>query len=39
VGMLSAPESPTHSLVTSMALAIAGKNVPFTREDLLSKVR
>lgn len=35
VGMLSAPQLPTHALVTRLALSIADKAVPFTREDLL----
>lgn len=34
-GMLSAPQFPTHALVTRLALSMAGKEVPFTREDLL----
>jgi membrane-associated phospholipid phosphatase len=38
IGMLSAPVSPSHSLVTRLALSIAGKQVPYTREDLLKKV-
>ena len=37
VGMVSAPESPTHAMVTRLALSMAGKQVPFTREDLLQK--
>lgn len=39
VGMLGAPESPTHSLVTRLALSIAGKAEPYTREDLLKEYR
>jgi len=35
IGMLSAPQSPTHALVTRLALSMAGKQVPYTREDLL----
>ena len=35
---LSAPESPTHALVTRLALSIAGKKVPYTREDLLKSL-
>ena len=38
VGMLSAPESPTHTLVTRLALSIAGKAVPYTRQELLQKL-
>ena len=37
VGMLSAPESPTHAMVTRLALSISGKDTPFTREGLLLK--
>jgi membrane-associated phospholipid phosphatase len=36
-GMLSAPVSPTHSLVTRLALSMAGKAAPYTREDLLKE--
>ena len=35
VGVVSTPELPTHELVTRLALSIAGKEAPYTREDLL----
>jgi membrane-associated phospholipid phosphatase len=35
VGVMGAPELPTHSFVTRLALSIAGKEAPYTREDLL----
>jgi hypothetical protein len=35
VGMLSAPVSRTEEVLTRLTLAIAGKQVPFTRQDLL----
>jgi hypothetical protein len=38
VGVLSAPELPTHALVTRLALSIAGKQMPYTREDLLKEL-
>jgi oxygen-independent coproporphyrinogen-3 oxidase len=34
---ISFPASPTHSLVTRLAVSIAGKQVPYTRADLLKK--
>jgi membrane-associated phospholipid phosphatase len=37
VGVASAPESPTHTLVTRLALSLAGKDAPYTREELLKK--
>lgn len=36
VCVLSAPELPTHTLVTRLALSIAGKTAPYTRQDLLN---
>jgi hypothetical protein len=35
VGMLGALVSPTEEVLTRLTLAIAGKQVPFTRQDLL----
>jgi hypothetical protein len=37
IGILSAPLSPNYSLVTRLALSIAGKQMPYTRDDLLKK--
>jgi membrane-associated phospholipid phosphatase len=37
VGVVSIPESPTHTLVTRLALSMAGKDAPFTREELLKR--
>jgi hypothetical protein len=32
------PESPTHSWVTRLALALSGHDAPFTRSQLLTMV-
>jgi hypothetical protein len=39
VGILSAPTSPTEEVLTRLTLNIAGKQVPFTRSDLLKGVQ
>jgi membrane-associated phospholipid phosphatase len=38
VGILSAPVSPAHDLLTQWTLSLASKQVPFTRADLLKGV-